>query len=45
MYKLHTFSKFSRLKPNKRKGKTAGTVVPNGIQVILCGMKYVDLNP
>ena len=41
---LNTFSKFSGLKPNKTKCKIAGIVVPNGVQVALCGMKFVNLN-
>ena len=41
---LNTFSKFSGLKPNKRKGEIAGIGVLNGIQVSLCGMICVNLN-
>ena len=36
--------KFSGIKPNLAKSKIAGTAVLKGVQVLLCGMRYVDLN-
>ena len=44
MNELNTFSNFSGLKPNKTKCENAGIGVLNGVQVALCGKKYVDLN-
>ena len=40
-----TFSKFSGLKPNKRKCEIAGIVALKGVQVALCGMRCIDLVP
>ena len=42
MNELNTFYHFSRLKPNKIKSERAGIGSLNGIQVVLCGMKYVN---
>ena len=42
MSKFNTFSDFSGVKPNKC--EIAGIGVLNGVQVALCGMKYVNLN-
>ena len=44
MNELNTFSNFSGLKPNKAKCEIAGIGVLHGVQVALCGMKYVNLN-
>ena len=44
MNALNTFSKFSRLKPNKTKCENVGIGVLNGVQVTLCGMKCDYLN-
>ena len=41
---LNTFLNFSGLKLNKTKCEIAGIGVLNGVQVALCGMKYVNLN-
>ena len=41
---LNTFSNFLGIKSNKTKCHIAGIGVLNGVQVTLCGMKYVDLN-
>ena len=41
---LNTFSNFLGTKSNKTKCDIAGIGVLNGVQVTLCGMKYVDLN-
>ena len=38
-----TFSKFSRLKPNKSKCEIAGIGALKGLQVALCGMRCIDL--
>ena len=38
-----TFSKFSGLKQNKSKCEIATIGALKGVQVALCGMKYVDL--
>ena len=40
---FNTFSKFSGLKPNKSKCKMAGIGALKGVQVALCGMRYIDL--
>ena len=40
-----TFSKFSGLKPNKRKCEIAAIVALKGVQVALCGMRCIDLVP
>ena len=37
-------SNFSGLKPNKTKCEIAGIGVLSGVQVALCGTKYVNLN-
>ena len=44
MNELNTSSNFLGLKPNKTKCETAGIGGLNGVQVALCGMKYVNLN-
>ena len=38
-----TFSKFSGLKPNKSKCEIAGIGALKGVQVALCGMRFIDL--
>ena len=43
MNELNT-SNFSGLKPNKIKCEIEGIGALNGVQVALCGMKYVNLN-
>ena len=43
MSELNT-SNFSRLKSNKTKCEIAGIGVLNWVQVVLCGMKCVNLN-
>ena len=37
------FSHFSSLKPNKPKFEIAGTGVPKGVKVALCGMRCVNV--
>ena len=44
MSELNTFSNFSGLKRNKTKCEIPGIGVLNGVQVVLCGMKCVNLN-
>ena len=44
MNELNTFPNFSGLKPDKKKCETACISVLNGVQVVLCGMKCVNLN-
>ena len=41
---LNIFSNFSGLKPNKTKCEIANIGVLNGVEMALCGMKYVNLN-
>ena len=38
-----TFSKFSGLKPNKSKCEIASIGALKGVQVALCGMRFIDL--
>ena len=38
------FSYFSELKPNLTKYEIAGIGVLKGVQVAVCGMRYIDLN-
>ena len=38
-----TFSKFSGLKPNKSKCEIADIGALKGVQVALCGMRFIDL--
>ena len=40
---FNTFSLFSGLKSNLKKGKIAGIVAQKGVQVVACGMKCIDL--
>ena len=42
--KLNIFSNFSGLTSNKTKHEIASIGVLNGVQVALCGTKYVNLN-
>ena len=44
MNELNTFSQFSGLKPNKTKCEIAGILILHGVQVAICGMKYVNFN-
>ena len=44
MNDLNIFSNFSGLKTNRAKYQIAGISVLNGVQVALCGIKYVNLN-
>ena len=41
--KLKLFSDFLGLKPNTTKYEVAGIGVLKGVQVAVCGMKYIDL--
>ena len=40
---FNTFSLFPGLKPNLRKCEIAGIGTLKGVQVAVCGMKYIDL--
>ena len=40
---FNTFSKLSGLKPNKSKCDIAGIGALKGVQVALCGMRFIDL--
>ena len=44
MSELNIFSNTSGLKTDKTKCEIAGIGVLNGVQVALCGIKYVNLN-
>ena len=44
MNELNAFSNFSALKPSKTKCEMADIVILNGVQVVLCGMKCVNIN-
>ena len=44
MNELNTFLNFSGLKPEKIKFEIVGIGVLDGVQVALCGIKYVNLN-
>ena len=44
MNELNTFSVFLGLKPNETKCEIAGIGVLSGVQVVLCGMKSINLN-
>ena len=41
---FHYFSYFSGLKPNLTKSEIAGIGVLKGVQVAVCGVRYIDLN-
>ena len=44
MNELNTFLNFSGLKPEKIKCEIVGIGVLDGVEVALCGIKYVNLN-
>ena len=41
---VDTFSYFSGLKPNLRKSEIVGIGVLQGVQLAVCGMRFIDLN-
>ena len=43
MNELNTFLNFSEIKLNNTKGEIAGIGVLNGVQLVLCSMKCVNL--
>ena len=44
MYLMLFFSYFSGLEPNFKKSEIAVIGAPKGVQVAVCGLRYIDLN-